>query len=226
MIIIVGSSGGLGKEITENLFGFDDIIFTHFSNNNSSKINGKNSQFLDLSDFNSIDNFISANIKNLKNINYINFSAFSKDGLLYGYKNSDWKRTFDVNLNGPVYLIKKLLPIMVSNKYGRIINISSYLASHGAIGASAYSSSKSALIGLTKTMSKEYGRFNILSNIIELGYFNVGLSDSLEEKKVNQLKKDIPVKKFGDSIEVVNIIKLLINSNYINGSQIKVNGGL
>ena len=79
---------------------------------------------------------------------------------------------------------------MIAQNWGRIINVSSYLADNGAIGASAYSSSKSALIGLTKSLSKEYGRFNINSNIMELGYFDGGLADTLSHQiKNNILKK-------------------------------------
>ena len=226
MIIIIGSSSGLGKKITEMLLNYDKIIFTHFKNELIFIEQNVKSQYLDLTDFESIDNFIQNNKSILKNLTLVNLSAYSKDGLFYDYDYFDWKNTFDINVNGPFYLIKKLLPFMISNKFGRIINISSYLANNGAIGASAYSSSKSALIGLTKTLSKEYGRFNILTNIIELGYFNIGLIDRFEEKTLNKLKKKIPTNSFGEPLEIVNMIQLLISSKYVNGAQIKINGGL
>lgn len=226
MIIIIGSSSGLGKKITEMLLNYDKIIFTHFKNELIFIDQNVKSQYLDLTDFESIDNFIQNNKSVLKDLTLVNLSAYSKDGLFYDYDYFDWKNTFDINVNGPFYLIKKLLPFMISNKFGRIINISSYLANNGAIGASAYSSSKSALIGLTKTLSKEYGRFNILTNIIELGYFNIGLIDRFEEKTLNKLKKKIPTHSFGEPLEIVNMIQLLISSKYVNGAQIKINGGL
>ena len=226
MIIIIGSSSGLGKKITEMLLNYDKIIFTHFKNELIFIDQNVKSQYLDLTNFESIDNFIQNNKSILKNLTLVNLSAYSKDGLFYDYDYFDWKNTFDINVNGPFYLIKKLLPFMISNKFGRIINISSYLANNGAIGASAYSSSKSALIGLTKTLSKEYGRFNILTNIIELGYFNIGLIDRFEEKTLNKLKKKIPTNSFGEPLEIVNMIQLLISSKYVNGAQIKINGGL
>ncbi len=226
MIIIVGASSGLGKEVAGGLLNFQNTLLTHYSNQiNSPKENVK-SQFLDLTDTNSIDKFVSANKKVLKDISLVNLSTFSKDGLFINYNKKDWEKTFDININGPVYLIKKLLPIMISNKFGRIVNVSSYLANNGEIGASAYSSSKSALIGLTKTLAKEYARFNILSNIIELGYFNVGLIENLDQKKLKEIKNKIPTRSLGKSIEITNMIKLLVKSNYINGSQIKINGGI
>ena len=153
-------------------------------------------------------------------------ATFSKDGLLANYKTDDWKKTFDVNLNGPFYLIKNLLPLMIAQNWGRIINISSFLSNNGAIGASAYSSSKSALIGLTKSLSKEYGRFNINSNIIELGYFNGGLADTLSNQIRNDILKKIPSKKLGRIEEISSLIGLIIDSSYINGSTLKINGGI
>ena len=226
MIIITGSSSGLGNEITEMLLGFDDIICTHFKNEIYFKKNNLKSQYLDLSDYESIDRFISKNKSSFNSLTLINLATYSKDGLFYDYDNIEWKKTFDININGPFYLIKKLLPVMISSKFGRIINISSYLANHGAVGASAYSSSKSALIGFTKTLSKEYARFNILSNIIELGYFNYGLTEKLDDETLIELKKKIPTRSFGESKEIVEAIKLLIKSKYVNGAQIKINGGL
>ena len=226
MIIIVGASSGLGKEVAGGLLNFQNTLLTHYSNQINLPNENIKSQFLDLTNTNSIDKFVSENKKVLKDITVVNLSTFSKDGLFINYNEKDWKKTFDININGPVYLIKKLLPIMISNKFGRIINVSSYLANTGEIGASAYSSSKSALIGLTKSIAKEYARFNILSNIIELGYFNVGLIENLDQKKLKEIKNKIPTRSLGKSIEIINMIKLLIKSNYINGSQIKINGGL
>lgn len=226
MIIITGSSSGLGNKITEMLLEFDNIICTHFKNEIYFGNKNLKSQYLDLTDYKSIDKFITKNKNSFNNLTLVNLSTYSKDGLFYDYDNIEWKKTFDVNVNGPFYLIKKLLPVMISNKYGRIINISSYLANNGAVGASAYSSSKSALIGFTKTLSKEYARFNILSNIIELGYFNYGLTEKLDSKTLNELKKKIPTRSFGESKEIVEAIKLLIKSKYVNGAQIKINGGL
>ncbi len=226
MIIVVGASSGLGIEIVQELINYQDVILTHFSN----KVNipGVNnvSKFLDLSDTSSIDSFIKKNKKDFENISIIFCSTYSKDGLVYHYSQEDWKKTFDININGPFYLVKKLLPNMISDNFGRIITLSSYLANNGSIGASAYSSSKSALLGFTKSLAKEYGRFNILSNIIELGYFSEGLTNSLDPKALSTIQKKIPTRTLGKSIEIVNAIRLLIDSNYINGSQIVINGGL
>ena len=153
-------------------------------------------------------------------------ATYSFDGLVINYDSDEWKKTFDVNVNGPFYLIKNLLPLMVDQKYGRIISISSFLASEGAPGAAAYSSSKSSLIGLTKSLSKEYGRFNITSNIIELGYFNRGLIERFSKEDLEKALKIIPLKKLGNVKEISETIKLIINSEYINGSILKLNGGI
>lgn len=221
MILVIGASSGLANVVVNSLSQFDDVILTHYRNPL-----GNNSQFLDLTDNESIDNFISINKTRLKNLTLVNFSAYSKDGILYHYGMEDWERSFKINVRGPFYLIQKILPIMISQKYGRIINVSSILANKGAVGAGAYSSSKSALIGLTRTLSKEYARFNILSNILELGYFEGGLTDRMEVDKLNEIISNIPTLALGDPDEIAKTIKLLVESNYINGSQIKINGGM
>lgn len=221
MILVIGASSGLANVVVNSLSQFDDVILTHYRNPL-----GNNSQFLDLADNESIDNFIANNKTRLKNLTLVNFSAYSKDGILYHYGMEDWERSFKINVRGPFYLIQKILPIMISQKYGRIINVSSILANNGAVGAGAYSSSKSALIGLTRTLSKEYAMFNILSNILELGYFEGGLTDRMEEDKLNEIISNIPTLALGDPDEIAKTIKLLVESNYINGSQIKINGGM
>jgi len=224
MIVLTGASGGLGSKIIRNLLSIDDIILIY--NNNKIEYKGTSSHKLNIINEDEVVNFIKLQKQNLKNITLVNMATFSEDGLLANYSTENWKKTFDINVNGPFFLIKHLLPLMIAQNWGRIINVSSYLADNGAIGASAYSSSKSALIGLTKSLSKEYGRFNINSNIMELGYFDGGLADTLSDKIKNNILKKIPSKKLGKIKEVSSCIRLLIDSSYINGSIIKINGGI
>jgi 3-oxoacyl-[acyl-carrier protein] reductase len=225
MIIVTGASGGIGVEIIPYLSDIDDLIAIYC--NTSIPKNKKNEFFkLDITNEQDIEVFVKKYDKKLKDITLINMATYSSDGLLVNYKSEDWKKTFDINVNGPFYFIKNLLPYMIDQKYGRIINLSSFTASEGAIGASAYSASKSSIIGLTKSICKEYGRFNITSNIIELGYFDNGLTHKLTDQIKTKVLKNIPSGKFGKVDEIASVIELIINSSYINGSVIKINGGL
>lgn len=224
MIILTGASGGLGSQLVNDLKLMDEVILIF--NKNKINIDGTLSVKLDISNENEVMNFVESNKSKLNNLTLINMATFSKDGLLANYDSSDWIKTFNINVNGPFFLIKNLLPIMISQKWGRIINISSYLANKGAIGASAYSSSKSALIGLTKSLAKEYARFNINSNILELGYFDGGLYNTLSEEIKTKILNTIPSKKLGEINEISACVDLIIKSKFINGSILKINGGL
>lgn len=224
MIILTGASGGLGSNLLKSLLLIDDLTLIY--NSNKIEYKGALSYKLNIINEDEVVDFIKFQKHNLKQITLVNMATFSKDGLLANYSTKNWQKTFDINVNGPFFLIKHLLPLMIAQNWGRIINVSSYLADNGAIGASAYSSSKSALIGLTKSLSKEYGRFNINSNIMELGYFDGGLADTLSHQIKNNILKKIPTKKLGNIEEVSSCISLLIDSSYINGSIIKINGGI
>jgi NAD(P)-dependent dehydrogenase (short-subunit alcohol dehydrogenase family) len=111
---------------------------------------------------------------------------------------------------------------MIKDKWGRIIHVSS---TNSAIGAGAYSSSKSGLDGLSKGLSKEYGRYNITSNIIKLGVFNSGMFHALSEKNQKIFLEKIPSKKLGQTSNVTNAISFLINSEFVNGATITIDGG-
>ena len=170
--------------------------------------------------------FVNERANNLKQSTIVNMATCSIDGLLAAYELGDWLKTFNVNINSTFILIKNLLPLMIRQKWGRIINISSYVGANGEVGAGAYSASKSALSGFTRSLAKEYGKFNITSNLLELGYFNSGLIDTLTEEKKAVILKKVPSNKFGDPSEISRTIEFLRNSNYINGSNIKIDGGL
>ena len=159
---------------------------------------------------------------------YVSFNPLIKtnDGLLANYPIDKVRETFELNFFSNLYLVQSLLPIMINQKWGRIIHFSSIIGNEGAKGAGIYASSKSALIGYSKTLSKEYGRFNINSNILELGYFDGGLANSLDTELRREILKRIPSKKLGNVQEISSCISLLIESSYVNGSILKINGGI
>ena len=138
----------------------------------------------------------------------------------------DWDEVMDVNLKGSFFFAQALLPIMISQKWGRIINISSIIGQRGAVGTVAYSTSKTALTGMTKVLAAEYGRYNITSNILTLGYFQSGLINTLTEAKQKEIINKIPMKKFGDIENLSNAIDFIIESNYVNGSSLNIDGGI
>jgi NAD(P)-dependent dehydrogenase (short-subunit alcohol dehydrogenase family) len=174
----------------------------------------------------SIEKFILKWKNELRDLTIIHLATKSIDGLALKCSESDWDNTFNVNLKGNFLLTKSLLPIMMNNSWGRIIQISSIVAANGDIGTLAYSSSKAGLRGFSNVLSKEYGRFNITSNILTLGYFNVGLINTLNEDKVKTILKKIPSGKLGHVKNIANAIKFIIDSDYLNGAYISIDGGI
>ena len=115
---------------------------------------------------------------------------------------------------------------MTLNNWGRIINFSSSDGISGDIGTIAYTSSKLAAHGISRVISKEYAKFNITSNILLLGNFNFGMFTRLNSSKKKQLLNKVPLKKHGKIDNIYNAIEFIINSDYVNNSEIKIDGGL
>lgn len=223
MIVLTGASGGIGLEILEGLSRIDDVLAIY----NSSKpknINLPNIEFekVDISDPDEILSFIDRNKKNLTNVTLVNLAAVSIDGLLANYDLEDWETVIRVNLSSNFLFSRHLIPLMIKDKWGRIIHVSS---TNSAIGAGAYSSSKSGLEGLSKALSREYARYNITSNIIKLGVFNTGMFHALSEKNQKAFLDRIPSKKLGQTSNVTNAISFLIDSDFVNGASITIDGG-
>ena len=114
---------------------------------------------------------------------------------------------------------------MRQNKFGRIINFSSVVAQKGVPGTSAYAASKAALWGLTKNLAVENAKYNITANNLNLGYFNTGMIKDIPDNMLTTIKENIPAGRLGEPNEVLNAIEFLINTPYVNGTSIDINGG-
>ena len=130
-----------------------------------------------------------------------------------------------MNFFSNLYLVQALLPIMINQKWGRIIHFSSIVGNEGAKGAGIYAASKSALIGYNKTLSKEYGRFGITSNIIELGYFEKGLIENFNQEKIKNIISNTSSRRLGVSDDIIHAIEFIQKSDFYNGEILKLNGG-
>jgi 3-oxoacyl-[acyl-carrier protein] reductase len=238
-ILLIGASGGLGKHITLGLAGSGYNIALHYNENSAgieetvNEIPGKNLKIkpykADITDENSVKNLIE-NVKNdFGTIDIlINNAGLSINAMSWKLSSDDWNRVIAVNLTGPFLCTKHVLPVMKENNWGRIIYISSVVPQIGVAGTAAYSSSKAALSGLCKTISKETVKYSITVNIISLGYFKAGLLFQIPEEIRNQIKESIPLKDFGEPEEVVECIRYICSqkSSYLTGQTLNLNGGL
>ncbi len=224
MIIITGVSGGVGRELAKELAGYDlvhGIYHRHkvcFADDTNIKIGQ-----LDITDEDGVSKYFAS--EELKKITVIHAATVSIDGLIAGYKQDFWDQTIGVNVTGNYLVTKHLLPAMINEKWGRIIHLSSVVGKHGEKGAVAYGMSKNAVCGFSNGLAQEYGRFNITSNVLNLGYMESGLIDGLSEQFRENIIKRVPANKLGNIINVVNAIKFLIESDYVNGAEIDIDGG-
>ncbi len=139
------------------------------------------------------------------------------------------KKIFDINLFSQVLILQILIKNMIRNKKGSIINISSISGERGEEGRVLYSASKSAIINLTKSLSKEMGRYNIRVNAISPGLIETRMLSAHTKKSViNKIVENLPLKRIGKPDEVAKLALFLASddSSYITGQNIRVNGGL
>lgn len=137
-----------------------------------------------------------------------------------------WDKVIDTNLKGTFLFCRAMLPFMRKQEWGRIINISSIVGQIGIPGTIAYSTSKSALFGLTRTLAVENAAKKITVNVLALGYFDIGMISVIKHDLQERIKESIPLKKFGDPRNIELAIRFLIESDYCTGTVININGGL
>jgi 3-oxoacyl-[acyl-carrier protein] reductase len=158
----------------------------------------------------------------------VNNAGVTKDGLVIRMKEEDWDMVMDTNLKGVFLCSREAIKDMSQRRYGRIVNISSVAAFMGNPGQANYSASKAAIMGFTKTIAKEYASRGITVNAVAPGFITTVMTDVLPENVKEEIKKQIPLGKFGTVEDVANAVIFLASpgSSYITGQVIHVNGGM
>lgn len=158
----------------------------------------------------------------------INNAGITKDNLLLRMKEEDWDSVININLKGVFLCSKEAVKIMAKQRYGKIVNIASVVAFMGNPGQANYSASKAGIVGLTKTIAKEYAGRGITSNAVAPGFIATAMTDALPENVKEEMKKAIPMARFGSVDDVSNAVIFLSSpaSGYITGQVLHVNGGM
>lgn len=158
----------------------------------------------------------------------INNSGRTKDGLFLRMSEKDFMDVVDVNLKGCFLCSKEAAAIMMRQRNGSIINISSVVGLTGNAGQANYAASKAGIIGLTKSMAKEIGSRNIRVNAIAPGFIKTQMTDALSESRKKEIQSHIPLRTLGSVEDVANVALFLADekSRYITGEVIRVDGGL
>ncbi|QFY44496.1 SDR family oxidoreductase [Candidatus Methylospira mobilis] len=228
MIVLTGASGGVGSAILPSLAALDSIVAIY--NNNAPVIDGLPNVIpyrLDLTSEEDVNAFVKSMETRLTNITLIHGAALARqEKLAVQFKTGDWDQVMEVNLRGNFLLTRALLMPMIKEKWGRIIHFSSAAGMNVAPGTLAYSTSKTALLGMSRVLGVEYARFGITSNILVNGYFDTGMYRALSEKIQKKLIDSIPSGKLGDPINITNAVEFLIKSPFVNCSAINIDGGV
>ena len=233
IVLVTGASRGIGLEAAKQFskVGYK-VIGTSRGDFNLGELIGDDSAIsvqLDLMLKDSIKNlFAELKSKDLLPAVLVNNAGITKDQLFLRMKDEDWDDVIETNLNGLFRVTKAFIKPMVKNKFGRVINISSVAGLMGNSGQVNYSSSKSAMVGFSRSLAKELGSRNITSNVVAPGFIETDMTTFLNDDEKVEVSKNIPMKRFGNVEDVAKCILFLASdeANYITGQTISVDGGL
>ena len=225
MILITGASKGIGKYLCEEYLHNNENIIGIYNSTIIGKDSG-NYYKIDITDIIQVQNFINTIKSQLNNITLINCAGINYNSFAHKSDIVKWQEVLKVNLFGTFNIISCILPIMRDQSYGRIINFGSVVSELPSPGISAYAASKSALSGMSKSIAFENANKGITINNINLGYSELGMINEVPEIYLNQIKERIPSKKLCKSSDIFNTVEYLRNTEYVNGSNININGGI
>jgi len=184
---------------------------------------------IDISNAESVDNAFTAVEKEYSSVDVlINNAGVTQDNVLPRMKESEWLEVIQTNLTGSFYTSQRAIKLMMKNKWGRIVFISSVVGLSGNQGQANYAASKAGLIGLAKSISKEMGSRNITSNVVAPGYIETDMTSFLDDKNKENIIEQLSIKRIGKPEDISNVVSFLCSeeSEYITGQVIPVDGGL
>jgi len=237
-VIITGASRGIGFEIAEEFAAAGANLAICATNKNALDEAVKKlarhgvkvfTQTVNVADAGQAENFVNSAIAYLGGVDVlVNNAGVAKDNLIVRMNEADWDTVLDVNLKGSFLMCKYVLKYMMKERKGCIINISSVVGESGNAGQVNYSASKAGLIGLTKSLAKEFASRNIRVNAVAPGFVETEMTSKLEEKVKESVLATIPLKRFAQAKDIAKAVMFLAggDASYITGQVLAVNGGL
>lgn len=237
--VITGASRGIGKCIATKFAKEGANVVINYRNNEEEALKVKQeledlgSQVLvvkaDVSELEQAENLIKEAKKEFGRVDIlVNNAGITKDNLIIRMKAEDFDSVIKTNLKGAFNCLKAVTPIMLKQKYGKIVNMASVVGVVGNPGQVNYCASKAGLIGMTKSLAKEIGSRNITVNAIAPGFIDTDMTKILSDDQKKKILSQIPLNKFGNVEDIANVALFLgsENSNYITGQVIHVDGGM
>ena len=236
--LITGGSRGIGSAIALALGkNFHVIVGFANSKDNANDVveeiiaagGSASTVQIDISNAESVDNAFSTVEKEYNSVDVlINNAGITQDNILPRMKESEWLEVIQTNLTGSFYTSQRAIKLMMKNKWGRIVFISSIVGLSGNQGQANYAASKAGLIGLSKSISKEMGSRNITSNVVAPGYIETDMTSFLDDENKKNIIEQLSIKRIGKPEDISNVVSFLCSeeSEYITGQVITVDGGL
>lgn len=237
--IVTGGTRGIGRAVVMEFASLGcNVVFTYQSSSEAAASIEKESEKYgvkvfsiraDASRMDEAEKTISFTLEKLGGLDIlVNNAGITKDNLLLRMSEEDFDKVISANLKSVFNYTKASLKIMVSQRYGRIINISSVVALVGNAGQANYVSSKAGIIGFTKSAARELGTRNITVNSVAPGYIQTEMTDKLTDQQKEAILSQIPLKKMGKVEDVAKVISFLASheADYITGQVISVDGGM
>ncbi len=237
--LVTGASGRLGRAICMSLAGECQAVGIHYhSNKKAAEVTAEQISKLgvdpvllkaDIRDNDQVSCMIENLLDKAGSVDIlVNNAGFRKDSLLAMMPTDAWDEVLDINLKGAFYCCKAVARKMISQRYGRIINISSASGVFGTAGQTNYSAAKGGLISFTRSLARELGPYGILVNAIAPGLIETEMLEGLTDEQRDRILDRIILKRAGTPKEVAEVVRFLCTSgaDFITGAVIPVDGGL
>ena len=237
--LVTGSSRGIGAAIARRMAQAGARVALNYNASIDAAIEVKDSIAAaggdamltagDVSDEEQAEQIIKAVIAEFGRIDIlVNNAGIHRDRLLLRMKSSDFDEVLQVNLRGAFLCTRFVMPHLIRQKYGRVINMSSVVGLSGNPGQANYAAAKAGLIGFTKAVAREVASRNVTVNAIAPGYIATGMVEDLNEEQRNQILERIPMGRFGTSEDVAETILFLSSkgAGYLTGQVLTIDGGL
>ena len=239
VVLITGASQGIGKATAlkfaeENAsLAINDIEAQEEQlkelKNEIEKMGGKANYYLaDVANYEEVEKMIQSIKNDLGKLDVlVNNAGICRDKTLAKMTKEDWQKVIDIDLTGVFNCTKAALALIVNNR-GKIINVSSLVGIRGNFGQTNYAAAKAGIIGFTKSLAKEIGRFGVTVNAIAPGFIETNLTQKMPEEIKGMVKKFTPLGRFGKPEEVAFLITFLASekADFITGSVVNIDGGL
>jgi|TARA_Y100001970_G_scaffold84144_1_gene106252 NAD(P)-dependent dehydrogenase (short-subunit alcohol dehydrogenase family) len=233
--IVTGGAQGFGLAITKKFLDSGaEVIIWDIDKAETQKVVDQNKDkkisfnILDITKFEDVQNHVNE-ISNKKKIDILinNAGITGKNATVWDYPVDEWKKVMDINLLGTFYCCKAIVPVMIKNNYGRIVNVASISGKEGNANAGAYSSAKAGVIGLTKSLGKELADKNIAVNAITPTTANTRILKQMTEKHVNFMLSKVPRNRYLELDELASMVTWLSSeeNSFSTGAIFDISGG-